>query len=365
MLIETMPEVLSWSAGKQILLRVHDAYLTLLSKSLGEVLGQICKEDPAMGSRLVTGMRAISDEALLRILAAPETSARLLWRRTEHLCETGNFIERSIQAEAARASQPQSFTKQTWTALGDMGFFPDGDIYRMPSIEGMMPLDFGSPHAARIDLSGAERIDVEPRPGFNDQEKCLVLERLKEAQNGIRVTSKTVADFVLLFNKVLVLQKDPDTPQQFSSGSFGRYIGLSYMANPHETFVDHVDLADAAVHEGIHSLLYMQERKKRWFLDLSLFESVAQVTSPWTGNSLSLASFLQACFVWYGLLHFWRLALSARAFDRQRICDCVSRSLRGFQGEPLLARLSYYASGISPDLLETIDEVQTAAIKAV
>jgi hypothetical protein len=123
--------------------------------------------------------------------------------------------------------------------------------------------------------------------------------------------------------------------------------------------VDAVDIADAIVHEAIHALLYMQEQKKSWVYDPDLCKPIPRVVSPWTGRHLALRPFLQACFVWYGLLHFWCLALSAGAFDSARIRERIVRSGIGFWDKPLLDYIDSYKAALCPDLLKAIQEMQS------
>lgn len=358
MLMEAMPELLSWSAGNSVFQQVHDAYVALMSDSLGQVIGKICRENLHLGEHLRAGVHSASDEALMRVLMAPETSHHLLWPESHTLVSTATFLSRSFRAEAARTGQRIAFQEETWTALGDVGFFPNGIVCSMPSLPEMMPLDFGSPYATKIDLSGAERPDFPVRTGFDPVEINHVLNRLRAAQEQIYATSATVAQFIVQFNKVLVLQKDPENPGQRASGSSGQYIGRSFITNPHIVAVDAAGLADAIVHEGIHALLYMQERQKRWVFNSSLCEPIARIESPWSGNPLPLRPFLQACFVWYGLLHFWCLALTCETFHPQHVHTHIMRSLQGFVKGPLLTRIARYTPDISPDLLNAIQEMQ-------
>jgi hypothetical protein len=359
-----MPKVLMWSDDGGILQRIYDEYIRLLSDSLGETLGGIVKNDPAFGESLVAEVREASDSAFLRVLIAPETSYRLLWRKAHSLRETGVFLAQSFRAEAAREGRPIVFKEETWTSLGDMGFLPDGKICRFPSIDGLMPLDFGSPHALRLNLEGIEEMAAQPRSGFEREEIELVLSRLRQAQKGIASTALSVLNFVIQFTKVLVLMKDTAAPQKFASGSNGQCVGRSFLVNPHALNIDEVDLADAIVHETIHSLLYMQERKKRWVYDPELYDPISRAVSPWTGNSLALRPFLQACFVWYGLLQFWCLALPRSTFNPTRVRERMIMALKGFLGRPLLEQVAPYKTDISPDLLEAIEEMQAIVISA-
>jgi hypothetical protein len=358
MLIETMPQVLAWSSKGEELDLVYRSYIETLSDVFGKTLLQIRHQDPALGEQLIASVRSASDEAFSRILTAPETSHRLLWRARHHLDLPGQFLLQSIQAEASRIGNPMQFEQETWTALGDVGFFPTGEVFRFPQLPGLMPLDFGSPYATKIDMTGREQIMTKSRPGFDSSEICRVLTLLRLAQQGIQATNPAILDFTIRFNKVLVLQKDLDAPTSFSSGSHGQYIARSFIANPHLPKVDEVDIAEAIIHEAIHGLLYMQERDKRWVLNPAFYAPDPVVASPWTGNPLDLRPFLQACFVWYGLLNFWCLALEANTFDRARIHTRISRAIIGFLNQPLLSYITSYLPEISTDVLDAIEIMQ-------
>jgi hypothetical protein len=360
MLIETMPEVLQWRNGDVVLMRVHDAYVALLSDALGELAGDAIRTNPAEGEAFLACLRESSDAALLRVLTAPEVSARLLWPSEFDRDEARGFVRDAFEAERLRDSggaDPPG--KSLWTAIGDLCFSPDGSRREMPRVDGLAPLDLGSPHAKRVDLSGADRSELPDRPDLSQGRERELILRLEQVRDGLQATGARVAGFAAHFNKVLVLQPDPEAPRQFSSGSNGQFIGRSFLANPLATGVDAELIADAIVHEGIHALLYMQERQRKWVSDPGLYEAVARVTSPWSGRPLPVRPYLQACFVWYGLLHFWCQALEAGAFEQDRVQEQIMAALRGFVGEPLRDRVEPWAGDISVDILEAIAEMQS------
>ena len=358
MTISLMPEVLRWDGGEAVCEEVHAAYLDLLAQKMGEALGESCRAEPAAAEGLRAAAGSVSDEGFVRVLTAPETCSRLLGGRAGTPAERGQFFRRSFLAEALREGQAGPFDEEVWTALGDACFAPGGGGRGWPQVEGMPPLDYGSPYAARVDLSGADRESVPARTPFNDDELRLVAARLGDVRERVRRTSPRVAHFVAEFNKVLVLQKDDESPQQFASGSNGHYIGRSFLANPHLPQVCEVHVADAVVHEGIHALLYMQEQADPWLSDPALKRSPPRVRSPWSGSSLTLPSFLQACFVWYGLLHFWSLALSAATFDRGLALQRISLSARGFLGARLREKVSAYLPAVNGRVVGAVDEMQ-------
>jgi hypothetical protein len=305
-----------------------------------------------------------SHTAFLRVLTAPETSYRVIYKDSCTLREAGDFVHRSLQSEMAREGEPTEFKYDIWTPYGDMCFRSDGSVFRFPQISAAMPLDFGSPLVARVDLGVPGNYLAEFRTPFDASEMEVVIERLNLACQGIHAARPTLLDFVLTFNKVLISVKDPAAPNRFSSGSTTQYVGRTFITNPHVDSVDIVDLAEALVHEAIHALLFMEELQHPWGDIPELGDGVRRVDSPWTGNALSLSSFLQACFVWYGLVHFWALALREHTFDPQRIKQRFIQAVCGFLSGPLVNKLETFLPGIYPDVVDTIQEMQGSIVNA-
>ena len=364
MTILSMTEILGWRNGEAISEEMHAGYVDLMAQRMGETFGQICRELPPLGEKLTTAASQVSDEGFIRVLIAPETCSHILTQQVPDVRKKGLFFLKSFLAEALREGQSLPEQREIWTALGDFGFASDGSLHEWPQIEEMMPFDFGSPYATKVDLSGADRDSVPQRPPFSEAELQRVIALLRRVRLCLNQTSPRIARFVSRFNKVLVLQKDAEAPEKFASGSNGHYIGRSFLANPHLPQIGEAHMADAIVHEGIHALLYMQEQKEPWFVDPDIKRSFPKVKSPWTGSVISLASFLQACFVWYGLLHFWSLALAARTFDRTMALTRMRLSLRGFLGQALRDHVWEFSPSIDQKVLSAIDEMQAMVAKA-
>ena len=124
--------------------------------------------------------------------------------------------------------------------------------------------------------------------------------------------------------------------------------------------IDYLDIAEALVHEAIHSLLYMQERCHPW-VPAELYAPVPRVVSPWRGRNLALRPFLQACFVWYGILQFWGKATTTGTLRPHRWASRCQREPRG--GSSAYPFCSVYVERITKLLLlansATITEMQT------
>ena len=357
MLIEAMPRVLRWQDSADLTWRVHRSYLDLLSAQLGEICGRLARSDPPLAAALVGGLGDAPDGALLKVLSAPETSFRLLWRSASD-AEAVQFILQALWAEQARADPGLESDRLVWSAFGDMAFGPGPRRLAFPQIAGFAPLDFGSPLAAAVDLGGPPCDLSPPREPFSPAEMAEAVGRIEAALAGLGRVSPLVAAFVVEFNAVLILQKDPQEPNAFSSGSTGQYVGRSFLTNPHLAEVGPELIAEALVHEGVHALLYMQERLRPWVADPELYGPTPRVRSPWTGNPLALRPYIQACFVWFALAQFWGLALAAGGFDRAAARARFEVAVSGFLAGPLLAVLKPYAGDVAPELLTAIDAMQ-------
>ena len=355
MLIERMPETIAWSGDRSALEQVHTAYLELLLQAFQQQLASA--EYAEVVQPILSLCKQVSDQAFQRFLSAPETSWRLLWRGSNPQERAGFFL-RSLEAEAAREGHPISFPRPTWSAVGDICFFPDGQHLEWPQIDGVMPLDFGSQRAARIDLTGQAFAAQQPNDPYSDQELSVVGMKLAEALTGVRQVSPLVADFTTDFTKVLVLQKDHTAPDHCSSGSHGQFIGRSFVTNLQSTDVTPSAIADAVIHESIHALLYMQQCMQPWGPDELIYDQTPRVNSPWTGRPLPLRSFIEASFVWFALAHFWAYALSKPTFDLQQSRALLSRAVVGFLHTPLPDLLGDARGHLLPALVESVATMQ-------
>jgi hypothetical protein len=362
MLIEAMPDVLTWKAPADDLVRVFGSYVDLLADSLARLLRRLQRAHPDAAQVLWERFAEASEVAFLRVLTAPETSFRLLWDGDESDLARAEFLLGALQAELAREGRDVRLAGETWTAVGDVGFKSDGSLLGNWNVPTLGPLDFGSPLVGSVATGEIDGADGHWEP-FADDEIAAVRRRFKAASLGIEATRPVLREFVVWFNRVVVCLKDPMSPTSSSSGSTGQYVGRTFITNPHLPGVDDVFLAEGLVHEGIHGLLYMQERQRAWVTD-ELYMGSVSVVSPWSGNPLQLRPYLQACFVWYGLLHFWCLALEAGSFPAGRTRERIGQAVTGFLRGSLTAPLQPYLEEISPDLLAAVEVMQDLVMRS-
>jgi hypothetical protein len=349
-----MPEALRWT-GHPVLREAHDNYTRLVSDALAAVLSSASRQNRDRATRLADALSELSGENLLRLVLAPLTTHQLLFREYSE-CVV-RHLENATLVESRRADRGPSPKAPVWGALGDCVVLPEGELVAAPTLESGIPLDLDSPQAATDDvghpLKGKEAAEA-PIPV---EARTELVERLNLACAGIAAVSDAIHSFVVQYTKVLVLQSRPG--KAFSSGSTGEHIGRTLLINPHAPYVDEAELAEALVHEAIHSLLYMQEAVAPWILDAPQYAVESNIISPWTGRPLPMRPFLQACFVWYGLTHFWGQAGRAGSFPADRARSRLRIAATGFFRADLTASIPGACRDvIAPAVLESIDRMQ-------
>ena len=285
-------EALTWQDGDALFTQVTTEHRGARADAVGSAAARC----PAEVRSLLLGL---DPAALDRLLDAPELARRLLYAGAPG--DPTDFLADAVRAEAALAGTGPAPEQALWTALGDARIGPDGSVRRWPRPDSLSPLDAGSPWALAVDLSGQDDSVAAgaPAAAYGPEELTTVTERLAAAGAALAATSPVVAGFVRAFNQVLVVRPDPGAPDQLTSGSNGHYPGRTVVANAHLPHVGPAELADALVHEAVHALLYMEQYPGRWLRG----EQAGAVTSPWTGTPLQLRQYLEACCVWFALVH--------------------------------------------------------------
>lgn len=360
-------DVLQWdgATGDEI----HGDFVLLL----GEQLGAILAAGPPDRSQLLRdALAALTDTGWARLITAPRASYHLLWPSRHSAAESTEFLLNAALIEQARERGPAGpettgfpGDDQRWSALGDGWLDVDGRFVAGVAIDRFPPIDFASPHALAIDIEGeVDEVDDQRVPIEAAQRDALVV-RFNDVRDRLTATDPALSRFVHAFTKVLVPQRDPLAPALFSTGSSAQYVGRSVLGNPDLAKVDSALLADGLVHEAIHSLLYMSERLEPWVNCEAQYGPEHRTRSPWTGNPLPLRSYLQACFVWYGLATFWARALSSGSFPADTARRRLEQSVGGFLQGHVLDQVREFSDGINPEVLEAIDGLQGGILAAI
>jgi hypothetical protein len=322
--------ILRWQGDqREALDQAETAFMSMAAGRLGARLREVEADDPELAARVLNLLGQADPAVLRQVVLAPETTSRVLWNHPGRCDERGLGRYLADVLEEGGPAEPS-----------DSGLVVDCD----------------SPAAVCFDYStlrdGGMRLEHYTDPG----EKELALGRLGEAMSGIDATDARVAAFVRRFTRTANIVVDSETPK-FTSGSTSQYVGRSLFCNAHLPGVDSELMADSLVHEAIHSLLYMHEVREPW-IEEDVITRDSVVGSPWSGATLLVRPFLQACFVWFGLVHFWSLARDGPAFRPERVEARLEMARRGFVDGPLEDRIADYLPYVAEPVLELVRAMQ-------
>jgi hypothetical protein len=354
-LLISMPDALGWQSSSHTLLnQVHENFVQLVQGRLSAVVRAASGSDDREMIAVVSDIRAASDGSLARVLLAPETTTRLLQARQSNLADTCQYLRRSLAVEEELWLKGAGAEAGRWTALGD-ALVCKGRVSGRELVPGLIPIDFHSPFGNAGGMAGSEGAEG-PTEGFlSVNERAITLERLADARDLAAESSGEALDAVRALTKVLVLRIDPR--RSFSSGSTGLYVGRTVLGNPHAPGVTAPEVAEALVHEAIHSALYMLEWEQPW-VPVELYTNDQRVLSPWSGRLLPVRPFLQACFVWFGLANFWAAALKRGVVPLQAQVH-LTAAIAGFLRRPLLDQMNGDdLKLVVPQVRDAVNEMQ-------
>jgi HEXXH motif-containing protein len=225
-----------------------------------------------------------------------------------------------------------------------------GVVYHAEVLDLGPVVDFFSPYGRGklVELSG----DDEP---FCETERATVVTKLQESAADLAAFSPVAAGFVANLTRVVLPRKDCGPVREFRAASTPTALGRTLLRNPDLDSATKEELIDGMVHEMIHCLIDIIE------INSPLIRSKGHVPqlrieSPWTGRKLDLNTYLQACFVWYGLWNLWMQAISAqRSVTALRYASIAAR---GFIAQDITEALMDFSGDLAPSVVESLENIQ-------
>ncbi len=359
-----VPPILRWEvpSKSESLARTEDEYLCVLAGALGAALARFERTDPLLAANVLA--LAADADSLRAVLLAPSTSSRLLWpdRHDNDPHALGAFIADALTLERARRSGTAPHvaelnrTGRQWTALADYCFDTTRGAWIQQRPVNGLSVDVASPNVTALDADlriggGVYRYD-------DPTQEARALIKVESALSALDAVGRGIAAFVRRFTLVAHLVTD-SALGRFSSGSTNQYVGRSIFWNVHLPSVDVGTVAEALVHEAVHSLLYMNEAGSPWVVGpTGQPPEHDRICSPWSGAFLPVEPFLQACFVWYALLNFWDAARSSSAFPAERVRRGIRTARSGFLNGSLTSMVRAGEERIATDVLGLIRAIQ-------
>ncbi|WP_158298688.1 hypothetical protein [Sphingomonas psychrotolerans] len=359
-----LPEVLGFSSGTA-LESLRSRFVLLVSERWGAWIGAFTLADPEAGERLQSRVSDLPVEALCRILLAPESIRRLLWRSGEKADreESARFFVRAVEVERAFSGLDHQLDEVVWSAMGDRHCLSPapytagcGDLPR---------LVIGDP-ATRLPSAPTSGDPPEPWPTLP-----ALVEQLQEAQEHLRATDPRLADFARDWNTTLVLRRVASR-QGFQSSSPERYVGRSILWNPDDPAVGTDALAEAMIHEGLHTVFDMADAllsrvtppRARWVTEPMLYDGVSRTISPWTGRPLDVPTYVHAFLVWFGLLTLWAKVASRGTFEPPIARGRLLRAGAPFATRTAFTPLEPFAGRIRSDVKDLMRQLEEQASQA-
>jgi len=155
-------------------------------------------------------------------------------------------------------------------------------------------------------LSEHREIRIETPVAMAAAGRAIAIGKIDRALTALAATCPPAYHLVTTMTRVIMPRQDSVHPDFYTSASIRTTIGRTVLNNPHNATVTIPQLMSSLVHEAIHAYLYIEERSQPLVTDWERAYD-ATAASPWTGTTLSLPTYLHACFVWHGLRALWRL----------------------------------------------------------
>lgn len=352
-----LPSYLSWSNEDGLTEHLLEVLMTTCSDRLARALHRLGAQDARRAEELRERIGRLPDHSLIRVLMAPESSFRNGYRQDEAILETASFLEASLSAEEARADARPPLHGPCWSALGDVWFSGiDAEAYVAPRIDGII-IDFESPWAlCKLPHIAGEAETIKPA------DRASALDRIAEAVRLLNAASLRATVATRSFTQVIVVRSDPSRPDFYTSASSTLCLGRAVLRNPFVASATPSEVADGLVHEAIHCICDLTEiHDGRWLAgDKEVYH--LKVASPWTERELDIHTYLQACWVWYGLWHFWSRAIETEAVSTNEGLRCLGRAYRGFADGAAVARLAPHRRLIDPNVLDALHEGQATLL---
>lgn len=281
--------------------------------------------DPKARETCLRQLERLSEDAVDRLLRSPALCEIL------RLGGDAESLISLLESEAALDSGGAIAHRGGWSALGNvwLGDEPPNPFWPLRLREGHLtgpelacgiPIDLSLPPAVGRPSAGLKNPRI-PDCGETQQ----AVELLNAAVDILDETSPINHTIFVGLTSNVVLRIDSARAAESWGASSGVAIGRTVIVNPAVAAGPHV-LAESLLHEATHTAVDCAELESPLILDPVALAD-ATVSSPWTGNPLSLHAFLHACAVWAVLLEYWanyRMAGRTTEYGRER-CAFIRR----------------------------------------
>ena len=295
-----------------------------------------------------------------RFLRAPQIASRLLAHQPPDSFDSGP-VAKSLLAELAVAGIVSELPDPVWTVLGDRCLDPAAAACWGKTGAGILGTHIVVDGAGPTDFShGATGPLVLP----TEDHRVAIGRKLSEAARAVAASSASTFRFWTDCVDVIAIRTTVDPLAPLSSNSLLRNARLTLILNGHLGRSETAPIAEAIVHEAIHSLLFMFEEVHAPFLPRNSGAEFLTVRSPWSGKDLFLSAYVHACVVWYGLYWFWTAAAETAAWPAQYCSELRARAWTGFERRPFERLPTDCQKLLSPEITRLLAEIEDRMLLA-
>ena len=305
--------------------------------------------------RILARLRSLPDDRQDAVVTSPQG-----FYAASRLCPTDAaqaYFDGAVTVEEILAGEPRpAASSPCWSALGDLAYAYAKDEgwtrqFSAARAAGFLPVDTRCP-ATRGEIPGMGTESAE----ISKAEESEIVNRLVEAIDLVEAASGATLQLFRDFVRVIVAR---ETTQRRNFHSGGARI------TPGRIIVNNVlgakgveRIADALVHEAIHCAIDHIELEQPIVIALGVD---ARIESPWTGRSLDLNTFVQACYVWYGLANFWERVDRRHDLRFEGGRAMLAQARRGFERSDPIASLEPHARVLNPALIDAMQGMRVPA----
>jgi hypothetical protein len=240
-----------------------------------------------------------------------------------------------------------------WSASGEMR---DGEKCAI-RLESNTIVDWQSPAT----LATIPDIHGEPA-SICPKDASEALAKIRDAVEILKVAAPRWVALMREFDAVLLLRSVPALAD-FNSATTRLAVGRPVFRNAHLPGASPELLADALVHETVHTVLDHIELTCPLVTDEYRFAG-ATIASGWTGKELDLNTFIHACMVWFANFHVWLNAARFGAIDFERNVKMLSSRSRGFFARPA-RQLERFGEALAPGVLEMVANAECQVLELI
>jgi hypothetical protein len=357
-LIVALPDFLTWQSG-------NDLTRAACKNHVHYVFRQVKQWSSHSDTDLLHSVTSLPASSQQRLLLAPRVY-RMLRSNSEPGADEIDSFKQFVGLERYLCNQESELPHGSWTALLDFYLAPEKPVQECTSSLSFRGETFRAPKLGNIVLDAFRPFTKEDFPpplgevsNHTPEELEFITKRLEQALEQISRMSPTARTAVDALVQVISIVRAPQSKKGTQSFSNKPVIGRMGIANADSDRWSINKIAEAIVHETIHALIYKIELTNCLYLDDSIESSPLKIESPWSGRKLPVHSFVHACFVWFGLWSFWKLASP----DDAEAGDLRSRAANGFlKGHPVSCLPDEVRDCIRPEVLHAIDRMYKAVV---